>query len=184
MQPISAFNNKSARVAREILVRPMKQSGIDLFGHWLKNQDWREVFAAQSVDEKTELLQKMLMENVNEFLPQKKRKVSGNDQTFCSEEMKRLKRKKSREFNKNRRFLKWRDLNEKYKRSVISAKTVYYKNIIKDLKTSKISQWYSKLKRLCSYDQKKSERIIVESLKHLSSQEQAEAIADKGLPRI
>ena len=50
---------------------------------------------------------------------------------------------------------------------------------MKDLKTSKISQWYSKLKRLCSYDQKKSEPVIVESLTHLSSQEQAEAIADK-----
>ena len=74
----------------------MKQSGIDLFGHWLKYQDWREVFAAQSVDEKTELLQKMLMENVNEFLPQKKRKVSSDEQPFCSEEMKRLKRKKSK----------------------------------------------------------------------------------------
>ena len=93
--------------------------------------------------------------------------------------MKRLKRQKFREFNKNRCSLKWRDLNENYEKAVISAKRVYYKNIIKDLKTSKIGQWYSKLKRLCSYDQQKSESVTVESIKHLSSEEQAEAIADK-----
>ena len=50
---------------------------------------------------------------------------------------------------------------------------------IKDLKISNTSQWYSKLKRLCSYDQQKLEPVIVESLKHLSDSEQAEAIADK-----
>ena len=41
------------------------------------------------------------------------------------------------------------------------------------------AQWYSKLKRLCSYDQQKSDPIIIESIKHLSDQEQAEKIADK-----
>ena len=51
--------------------------------------------------------------------------------------------------------------------------------MIKDLKTSKISQWYSKLKKLCSFDQKKAEPVVVESLKHLSTEDEAEAIADK-----
>ena len=36
---------------------------------------------------------------------------------------------------------------------------------------------YSKLKRLCAYDQKKLEPVIVESLKHLSDDKQAEEIA-------
>ena len=70
-------------------------------------------------------------------------------------------------------------LNYEYKRAVIKAKRKYYKDIIKDLKTSKTSQWYSKLKKLCSHDQKKSEPITVESLKHLTVKEQAEAIAEK-----
>ena len=51
--------------------------------------------------------------------------------------------------------------------------------MIKDLKTSNTSQWYSKLKRLCAYDKKKLEPVIVESLKHLSDDKQAEEIADK-----
>ena len=36
----------------------------------------------------------------------------------------------------------------------------------KDLKESNISQWYSKIKRLCSYDQHKSDSVIVESKKN------------------
>ena len=93
--------------------------------------------------------------------------------------MKHLKRLKSREHHKNRRCIKWRDLNKRYKKAVSQAKRDFYRNIIRDLKTSKIGQWYSKLKRLCSYDHKKAEPIVVEFIKHLSDQDQAEKIANK-----
>ena len=179
MEPISSLNNKSARVTREISVRPMKQSGIDLFRHWLDNQSWDEVLEAETVDKKSEIFQNMLLQKLDEYLPVKKRRVCTVDQPFCTEEMKRLKRLKSREYSKHRRSIKWRDLDLRYKREVTSAKRKYYKNIIKDLKTSNTSQWYSKLKRLCSYDQQKLEPVIVESIKHLSDIDQAEAIADK-----
>ena len=179
MEPISTINNKPARATRIISVRPMKQSGIDLFGDWLNNQTWSEVLEAKTVDEKAELLQKMIMDKVDEFLPEKQRKVSSDDQPFCTEEMKRLKRVKAREYQKHRRSLKWLNLNEKYKKAVLKAKRTYYKNIVKDLKTTKTSQWFSMLKKLCSYDQQKSEPVIVESIKHLSNEEQAEKIADK-----
>ena len=51
--------------------------------------------------------------------------------------------------------------------------------MIKDLKTSNTSQWSSKLKRLCAFDQKKLEPVSVKSLKHLSDDKQAEEIANK-----
>ena len=179
MQPISVVDNKPARITREIVVRPMKQSGIDLFKYWLDNQSWKEVIEADTVDKKSEIFQNMLLEKLEEYLPTKKRKACTADQPFCTEEVKRLKRLKSREFSKHRKSIKWRELNRRYKKEVSSAKRNYYKKIIKDLKTSNINQWYSKLKRLCSYDQQKFEPVIVESIKHLTINEQAEAIADK-----
>ena len=121
----------------------------------------------------------MLLTKCNEFLPIKRRVISSDDQPFCTEEMKRLKRLKSREFQKHRRSIKWRELNARYKREVSLAKKKYYKQIIQDLKKSNPSQWYSKLKRLCSFDQHKSDPVIVESIKHLTDEQQAEAIADK-----
>ena len=71
------------------------------------------------------------------------------------------------------------DLNKQYKKEISLAKKKYYIKIVKDLKSSNPSQWYSKLKRLCSFDQNKSDPIIVDSIKNLSDKEQAEEIANK-----
>ena len=157
----------------------MKQSSIDLFGHWIRKADWKEVFEAENIDDKTELFQNKLLEKVDEFFPQKIREISSNDQPFCTEEIKHLKRLKSREYRKNRKSVKWRDLSKQYEKAVKKAKKMFYKKAVKDLKQSNVAQWYSKLKRLCSYDQHKNEPIVVESLKDLSDKEQAERIADK-----
>ena len=56
-EPISTLNNKPARTTREVLVRPMKESGIDIFGQWIKSQTWKEVFEAETVDKKAEVFQ-------------------------------------------------------------------------------------------------------------------------------
>ena len=98
----------------------------------------------------------MLLEKLEEFLLAKTRVISSDDQPFCTEKMKRLKRKKSREYWKNRKSCKYKDLDKQFEKAVSEAKKKYYKDIIKDLKISNIGQWYSKLKRLCSYDQQKS----------------------------
>ena len=92
------------------------------------------------------------MQKVEEYFPQKTRVISSDDQPFCTEEIKHLKRLKSREYRKNRKSLKWRDLSKQYYTAVKKAKRDFYKKAVKDLKQSKVGQWYSKLKRLCSYD--------------------------------
>ena len=79
MSPIDMINNKPARAERIVKVRPMKQTGIDLFGHWLKNQDWNEMYNADTVDEKVEIFHNSLLEKVDEFLPEKTRKISNDD---------------------------------------------------------------------------------------------------------
>ena len=55
----------------------------------------------------------------------------------------------------------------------------FYKKTIADLKTSNPRQWYSKLKKITSYDQQKNEVPIVEEIRDLPDQEQAEIIAEK-----
>ena len=49
---------------------------------------------------------------------------------------------------------------------------------MKYLKISNPSQWYSKLKRICAYDQDKYQPIICDEIDNLYDQEQAEKIAD------
>ena len=62
--------------------------------------------------------------------------------------------------------------------AIQAAKQNYYKHIVKDLKLSNPSQWYSKLKRICSYDQEKYEPIICEEIDNLDDPEQAKKIAE------
>ena len=178
MEPISAFNNNPARTRKEVEFRPIRQSGIDLFHKWINEQTWTEIYEAQTVDEKTEIFQNMLMAEVERFFPKVKKHVTSDDQPFCNEKIKKLKRSKAREYRKSGKSKKWFELNKKYKKEVSKAKQSYYRNIVEDLKVSNPAKWYSSLKRLCSYDQMKSESIDVESIKNLSTQEQAEKIAD------
>ena len=60
MSPLSVLNNKLAGVAREILIRPLTQSGLDLLSDWMKTQNWKEILDAETVDEKSEILQNKL----------------------------------------------------------------------------------------------------------------------------
>jgi hypothetical protein len=57
--------------------------------------------------------------------------------------------------------VKWKELNCKFEKEVTAAKNNYYKNIVKDLKMSNPGRWYSILKRICSYDQHKSDPVSV-----------------------
>ena len=58
------------------------------------------------------------------------------------------------------------------------AKKNYYTNIVKDLKTSDIGKWYSKLKRMSCNDQTKLNEVNVTSLINMPADIQAEKIAD------
>merc|ERR1712127_960894 len=53
-KPISTIENKSARITREIKVRPMPQSGIDRFREWLIDQECEQVFAEVSAHKKAQ----------------------------------------------------------------------------------------------------------------------------------
>ena len=75
-------------------------------------------------------------------------------------------------------------LKKLFDRKVSREKKVFKSKMIDEVMVARDSQWYSALKRITNYGQEKSEHLIVEEINHLSDKEQAEAIADKGLPRI
>ena len=177
-EPLTVINNISGRKKRDITLRPITESGQNLFGMWIKNQTWKINEETHSVNEKVEFLHNSVMNKISECFPLKTIKVTSDDSPWCNNKVKRLKRLKCREYNNHRSLIKWKDFNDKYKAALIQAKSQYYKNIIKDLKVSNPSQWYSKLKRICSYDQEKHDPLVVAEIELLSDQAQAEKIAD------
>ena len=133
---------------REIIVRPMTDSGMSKLENWFKNQNWEQILMVDCVNKKVENLQSMVYSKVEQFLPLKNRKIAVDDQPWYTEELKNLKRKKSREYSKNRKSEKYLMLNKKYDEELKVAKRKYKRKAIDDVLTSSERQWYSKLKKL------------------------------------
>ena len=178
MQPVNVIFNNPARTKRKLTVRPMPESGMNKLRMLLETASWDKLFAAKTAHEKATLFQNQIMKLCNEAIPQRNINVSSDDQPFYTNKLDQLNRKKKREYSKRRKSLKWQELNKKFKSKLNIAKRKFYKTKVEHLKKSKPGNWYKELKHLCSYDQMKTEPIIVNSINHLNDLEQAEIIAD------
>ena len=178
VKPVNIINNRSARKFREVKVRPFTRSGMEKMKSWFIDQSWEEVFQAKSAHEKANIFQNLLIKALDDFLPEKTRKISSDDQVWITHKLKMLDRKRKRIFHKERRSEKWKHLNKLFKQEMKTAKAQFYKNTIADLKTKSPGQWYSALKRITSSDQQ-NEQLNIEEISHLPDQEQAEIIAEK-----
>ena len=176
-KPISVINNKSARITREIKVRPIPASGVEKMQTWLMDQTWANVYEAVTAHEKADVFQKCLIEQFELIFPEKTRKINSDDAPWMTQKLKKLDRKRKRIYNKERRSGKWSEMNQTFKKEVKNAKESFYRNMIADLRKKKPSQWYSSLKRITGFDQK-SEKVIIEEINHLTDEKQAESIAD------
>ena len=178
VKPVNTINNRSARKFREVKVRPFTRSGMEKLKNWFIDQDWKQVYQAENAHMKAKIFQNVLLQALDEFLPEKTRKISSDDQPWITHKLKMLDRKRKRIFHKERRSDKWKLLNKIFKQEVKSAKAQFYKKTVADLKTKSPSQWYSCLKRITSSDQQ-NEQINIDEISHLTDQEQAELIAEK-----
>ena len=163
---ISVFNNKSGREARRVTVRPIPESGILKMKEWFVDQSWREVYQAESAHMKAEVFQQTLIKALDDFFPQKIRKINIDDQPWISHRLKVLDRKRKRIFHKERKSEKWKILNKIFKKEVKSAKAKFYQSVVADMKTKNPGQWYSCLKRITSHDQEGG-RINIDEISHL-----------------
>ena len=90
-----------------------------------------------------------------------------------------MKRRKCREFQKHRKSIKWRRMEDIYEKELSKAKLGFYNKKIKHLKNANSKLWHRELKNLTSFDQHQSDEVIVEEIKELPNNIQAELIADK-----
>ena len=110
--------------------------------------------------------------------PNKVVKVNEDDKPWVDEKLRKIDRMRKREYAKRKKSKKWIMLNEEFNKRVIMLKESYYENVIDDLKTSNVSAWYSKIKKMSQIDSKDQGTVQVHEIMHLSSSAQAETIAD------
>ena len=178
MRPINKIENRCSRTFLTITIRPVPESGMTKLRAWIQDQNWSEVLNEALVDKKAVLLLAQLREAVNIFLPEKVIKIASDDEPWFTPSLKKLDRKKRREYNKRRKSEKYLKLSGIFQEKLKKAKKKYKRDMIDDVTSARSGEWYSKLKRMTRQDQGKSEATRVEEISHLSDQEQAELIAD------
>ena len=74
--------------------------------------------SAENVDEKAESLHSLVLSKLDKFCPEKIRKIASDDQPFITDQLKRLDRKRRREYRKNRRSFKYKRILKFYEKKV------------------------------------------------------------------
>ena len=137
------------------------------------------MYKLSCANDKAVKLEEMLMNKINSIFPEKSLKVNQNDKPWMSLELKKLDRRRKNEYLKHKKSEKWKNLNEEFQKKSKYQKEVYYKTMVEDLKESSPGKWYSKVKRMSEVDPTKEEQVSVHKLMGISSQDQAEQIADE-----
>ena len=176
LPPITISNNRK-RTKKQIVTRPLPESGITQFSDFICKHTWDEVLEEQDVDKKVNNFHHTLRTKLDECFPEKTVSVSCLDKKWMTPQLKTLNRKIKREFYKNRKSPKWKKLKRKFK--TLKKKTVrnFYANFVSELKVSNPAKWYSMAKRLGAEDNKKGGELSVDCLKGLSNQQAAEEVA-------
>ena len=178
MQPISATVPISPRSYRTVHYRPITESGCAAFQSWIEGETWSDVYTCTDVHKKAAQFQKMIMKNFEKCFPVKTLKICDDDKPWVTKGVKKLDRLRKREFLKHKKSKKWVILNQKFQQKCKDEKENYYERIVKDLKESNVSQWYSKVKRMAGQDQERRADLTLDELMGLNDAEQAERIAE------
>ena len=139
--------------------------------------DWGFITQNIHINQKMKMFQDFLFSLFQECFPVKKKMVLSQNEPFMNDALLELKRKKSREYSKNRRSPKYIELEAIYRKKVSLSKKKFYRKKVSHLRTSNSRGWYRSLKELMKSGGR-DEKPECEQIKHLSDIDQAEAIAD------
>ena len=179
MRPISATYEVPPRVYRTVHTRPHTESGVAAFKQWIESESckWVDIYTNCDTHKKAQIFQESLTQAYEKCFPIKSFKISDDDCPWMTKSLKKLDRLRKREFYKNKKSSKWEKLNLAFQAKAETEKEKYYANMVSDLKTSNVSQWFSKVKRMSGQEETRSD-FTVDELLGLSDQDQAEKIAD------
>ena len=165
------------RMKKTITTRPLPDSQVEKFGKFITSHDWNEIFSVSDANSKVANFDNTLIERLNLYFPQKTIQISSLDKKFMTPELKQLQRSVQREFYKNRKSTKWKNLKRKFKKLKKLIARKYYNDFVNDLKNTSPSKWYKMAKKIGAVNHSKDVELRVEALCGLGDDESAERIA-------
>ena len=177
-EPYTATLEIPPRLYKTVESRPINLEGLKKFSSWIENNNWIQLYKAKGVDKKAELLQNLLVSKYQECFPVKILKISCEDKPWVTSDIKKLDRKRKREFSKHHKSELWKKLDEEFLEKCKKAKAKYYSCIVSNLKESNPGKWHSNVKRMSGKNPEQSLNIQIDQLNGYSDLDQANIIAE------
>ena len=115
-------------------------------GTLLDDMNWTFIEDIESASDQMQSFQGLLFQIFDQCFPLKRRTFFSENQPIFTEKLERLKRRKCREFSKNRKSKKFLDIQGIYRKELLDAKKAYYRKKIHALRSSNPKSWYKNIK--------------------------------------
>ena len=177
MKPLNTIDCEKKVETKTTETRVFSEDNFATMGRKLENFDWKFLESYPFINDRMEIFHNTLLGLFSECFPLKKRIIYSDSEPYINDLLVKLRRKRNREYNKRRRSQKYIELESRYRDLLSKSMKRFYRKRIQSLKSTSPRQWYKNLKKLAGYDTKE-ENPVVEDIKHLSDNEQAEHIAE------
>ena len=129
-------------------VRNIKPSNKIKIGGYLSRIDWSILHTVNTIEEKVQLFEDLILTGINIIAPEKIIKIHSNDEPWMTADLKSQIKKRQKAFAQGNRpvFVFYRNLvNCNRKR----CRQKYYHSKVKQLKCSAPKRWWNEVKKIC-----------------------------------
>ena len=137
---------------REVSYRPLPAEGVREFGKWITSESFNQITSISNggthPSSQAQLLQNILLTKLDETCPVKTMKIGPQDKPFINLELKKLNRRKQREWIRKGKSDKYKKLAAKFKKEYRSAAERYIRNKVDDLKEAQPGKAFRILKSM------------------------------------
>ena len=146
--PRSNISQDQSRQYKTIHYRPFLEEGVKKFGVCLENENWTFLDKEMNPSDQVRRFEAKLMNDLEACLPLKKLKISSYEKPWINFELKYLDRRKKREYAKNGRSEKYRNIKAKFDKKFKEAAGRYINKNVNELRLSNPGKAYKILKRM------------------------------------
>ena len=171
-EPDTAHKIKPNTVS--VISRPMPDSAIQRFGHWISAYSWRPVLDLSCAQAKTTAFYDIIHEQVDKHFPTRRSKRCSNDKPWVTDKVRSLIRKRQDAYKKGKEAL-WKTLRNSVNRAVIQAKQSFTGRRLPRANTINPRPWFSAIKQIGGLENKPS-RICLPGHEQSSAASLADAV--------
>ena len=148
IKPIIDAAHPPLRTKSTKVFRPMPDSLINKFGEQICNLSWDFLSSELSSTELTELFQTKMSSIIDDHFPLKTITLTDLDKPWITQDLKRLKRIRRREFCRHGRSQRYKQLKKEFEIKQIDAVKKYTDKIIEEVRDGTRSSSYKALRKL------------------------------------